>query len=91
MDLTINSFNNIYNNKKVLVTGHTGFKGSWLTAWLTLLGAKVIGISNAVPTDPSHYNLFSSELIYKDYKEDIRNKEKIRQIFDVYSEEDTRK
>ncbi len=82
MDLTMNSFNNIYNNKKVLVTGHTGFKGSWLTAWLTLLGAKVIGISNAVPTDPSHYNLFSSELIYKDYKEDIRNKEKIRQIFE---------
>ena len=34
-----------YKNKRVIVTGHTGFKGSWLTLWLYLLGAKVLGIS----------------------------------------------
>ena len=38
-------FSNIYKEKKVLVTGHTGFKGTWLTAWLLNLGAQVIGIS----------------------------------------------
>ena len=39
-------FNNIYKDKKVLITGHTGFKGSWLTLWLILLGADVVGFSN---------------------------------------------
>ena len=38
-------FSNIYKNKKVIVTGHTGFKGSWLTAMLIKLGAEVVGIS----------------------------------------------
>ena len=42
----------IYNGKKVLVTGHTGFKGSWLIVWLNLLGANVVGISKGlVPSD----------------------------------------
>ena len=41
-------FNDIYRNKKVLITGHTGFKGSWLTIWLSRLGAKVVGVSNNV-------------------------------------------
>ena len=36
-------FNNIYKHKRVLITGHTGFKGSWLTLWLILLGADVAG------------------------------------------------
>ena len=44
-----------FRGKKVIVTGHTGFKGSWLTLWLTLLGAKVLGISLNNPTKPSHY------------------------------------
>lgn len=48
-------FNNIYKNKTVFVTGHTGFKGSWLTLWLNFLGAKVIGYSNGVPTIPSNF------------------------------------
>ena len=39
-------FNNSYKNKKVLITGHTGFKGTWLCLWLTLMGAKVAGFSN---------------------------------------------
>ena len=34
-----------FKNKKILITGHNGFKGSWLTIWLNLLGAKVVGIS----------------------------------------------
>lgn len=50
-------FNSIYNNKNILVTGHTGFKGSWLSLWLQNLGANVIGYSKDVPTTPSHFKL----------------------------------
>ena len=41
--------------KKVLITGHTGFKGSWLTCWLLKLGAEVVGISKDIPTSPSMF------------------------------------
>ena len=41
--------------KKIIVTGHTGFKGSWLALWLKLLGAKVLGISLGVPTNHKLY------------------------------------
>ena len=45
-------FNNVYKGKRVLVTGNTGFKGSWLSVWLNMLGAEVYGFSNEVPTQP---------------------------------------
>jgi CDP-glucose 4,6-dehydratase len=48
-------FENIYKGKNVLVTGHTGFKGSWLTTWLLNLGANVAGYSLSIPTNPSHF------------------------------------
>ena len=44
-----------FNGKKVIITGHTGFKGSWLTLWLIHLGAKVTGISDRIPTNPSNF------------------------------------
>ena len=44
-----------FHKKKVLITGHTGFKGTWLTSWLKILGAKIVGISVDVPTKPSHF------------------------------------
>ncbi len=44
-----------YSGKRVLITGNTGFKGAWLALWLTRLGAKVTGFSDAVPTQPSHF------------------------------------
>jgi CDP-glucose 4,6-dehydratase len=50
-------FNGIYKGRNVLVTGHTGFKGSWLSLWLSKMGAKVVGYSVDVPTDPSHFGL----------------------------------
>ena len=52
-DLSLLSKN--FDGKTVLITGHTGFKGSWLTAWLKLLGAKVVGIALDPPTEPSHF------------------------------------
>lgn len=48
-------FGDVYRNKKVLVTGNTGFKGSWLCTWLISLGADVYGISNEIPTTPSMF------------------------------------
>ena len=46
-----------WNKKKVLVTGHTGFKGSWLSLWLAQLGATVTGFALAPPTKPSMYEI----------------------------------
>lgn len=54
-------FNNTYKNKKVIVTGHTGFKGTWLTRWLTMLGAEVMGISDGIPTNPSMFEILGLE------------------------------
>ena len=53
------SLKKIYKNKKILITGHTGFKGSWLTLWLSKLGAKVYGISLNVPTKPSNFEVLN--------------------------------
>ena len=49
------SFQSIFKEKTILITGHTGFKGSWLAVWLNLLGAKVIGVSLDHPSQPSHF------------------------------------
>ena len=63
----------IYKNSRVIVTGHTGFKGSWLTAWLKQLGAKVMGISLDPPSNPSHFEVSKINLGIKDIRLDIRN------------------
>ena len=49
-------FNSVYHGKRVLVTGHTGFKGSWLSLWLSELGAEVYGYALDAPTDPSLFD-----------------------------------
>ena len=59
-----------YKDKKVLITGHTGFKGSWLTLWLHKIGAKIAGYSVDIPTNPS---LFDSLNIEKDIEHHIGN------------------
>ena len=63
---------NIFKNKKIIVTGHTGFKGSWLILWLNKLGANVLGLSIDTPTKPSHFQLLNLKSI-KSKKLDIRN------------------
>ena len=72
--------NNTYLNKKVLVTGHTGFKGSWLTIWLLKMGAKVIGISKDIPSTPSMFYELGLEDKITHYQADVRDLEAIRII-----------
>ena len=70
----IDIFNNFYKGKRVLVTGHTGFKGSWLTFWLSSLGARVYGYS----LSPEKESLFkiadiSDRDVYRERFDDITN------------------
>ena len=75
-------FNNVYKNKKVLVTGHTGFKGSWLVHWLEQLGAQVCGVSLSIPTNPSHFEVSNLEKkLNQHHLADIRNFESVLKIF----------
>jgi CDP-glucose 4,6-dehydratase len=73
-------FNNIYSGKKVLVTGHTGFKGGWLSLWLKLMGADVYGISNEIYDDPSLFKVSDIETQMKSYLADIRDLDKMKEI-----------
>ena len=72
---------NIFKNKTVIITGHTGFKGSWLATWIHLLGAKVIGISNKIPSNPSHFKYLQMNSKIKNIKLDIRDLKKLKRIF----------
>tara|TARA_B100000886_G_scaffold335267_1_gene292076 strand:+ start:4416 stop:5516 length:1101 start_codon:yes stop_codon:yes gene_type:complete len=72
------TFSNVFQNKSVIITGHTGFKGSWLLAWLKSLGAKITGISFDIPTIPSHYAYGNMKNNIVDYKIDIREKSKLK-------------
>lgn len=73
------NFDGIYENKKVLVTGHTGFKGSWLCEWLLKLGARITGLSLDPPTKPSHFEITKlGERIENDIRCDVRDFEKVK-------------
>ena len=75
-------FNNIYKGKKVLITGNTGFKGSWLTIWLLKLGANVYGISKDIPTEPSMFNETDLKNKITHYNNDVRDLDSIVRIID---------
>ena len=72
-------FNNIYQNKKVLLTGHTGFKGSWMALWLKQLGAQVIGYSLSAPSQPNHLDLLKLDIV--SVIDDIRNRDRLNAVF----------
>ena len=58
----------VFKNKTVIITGNTGFKGSWLSLWLKILGARVIGISIDIPTNPSHFKTIGLiKLVFLDF------------------------
>ncbi|MBA7530750.1 CDP-glucose 4,6-dehydratase [subsurface metagenome] len=73
-------FNGVYKGKKVLITGNTGFKGSWLTAWLLKLGAKVYGLSKDVPTIPSMFEGLNLNKKITYFEKDDRDLNSVLQI-----------
>ena len=74
-------FAKAFDGLTVLVTGHTGFKGSWLTLWLSELGANVIGYSlEEPPTDPSNFELLQLGRRIVDIRADIRDLERLKQV-----------
>lgn len=71
-------FGDSYRGSSTLITGHTGFKGSWLALWLKILGAEVTGLALDPNSKPSHWDSLSLDII--DNRIDIRESEKIKQI-----------
>ena len=80
-------FKCIYKGKKVFVTGHTGFKGSWLCIWLIELGADVIGYSLEPPSIPNNFKASNLESKITHIYGDIRDFEHLREVFEKYKPE----
>ena len=78
------SFNNKFKDKKVLVTGHTGFKGSWLSLWLKSLGADVCGIALDPKTEPSNFKAINLVEHIQDLRISILDYDKLEEaIFEL--------
>src|SRR5687767_8052495 len=75
-------FQDIYRGRRVLVTGHTGFKGSWLTEWLLLLGAEITGLSLRPPTEPAVFEQLGLENRLHHQIGDIRDPATVRKVVD---------
>jgi len=75
-------FNSFFKNKKVLITGHTGFKGAWLALWLHKLGANVSGIALSPDSNPSLFDLLNLEKEINHHICDIRDQLLVQDIFD---------
>jgi len=75
-------FGGIYADRRVLVTGHTGFKGSWLCLWLTALGARVTGLALAPDTEPAHWKLLALPNV-RDLQVDLRDTPAVQQTLEL--------
>ncbi len=71
--------------KKVLITGHTGFKGSWLSLWMHHMGANVLGISNGNVSYPSNYEILQLKKKIKTKKIDINNFKKVKSAINSFN------
>jgi CDP-glucose 4,6-dehydratase len=71
-------FGDFYRNRRILVTGHTGFKGAWLSLWLRELGAEVSGFSDRNPTRPSLGELLPPKTFHHDLRGDIADAAAVR-------------
>lgn len=75
-------FGDIYRGSRVLITGHTGFKGSWLAHWLNELGARIGGISLDPETQPNHWDQLNLNI--DDHRFDIRNEDKVKAVVEAF-------
>ena len=80
-------FHNSYKNRRVLVTGHTGFKGSWLAIWLKELGAEVVGYALEPPSEPNNFAASGLEDRITHVHGDVRNLEQLMDAFARYQPE----
>ena len=71
-------FGGVYRGRRVLVTGHTGFKGSWLALWLQEMGAEVFGYALPPPTTPNHWELLGLDM--RSEVGDIRHADRLRRF-----------
>ncbi len=85
--MEISEYLNSYKGKRVLVTGHTGFKGSWLSIWLNMLGAEVMGIALDPKTDDDNFVLSGIGERIRDERLDIREYEKLRNLVQDFQPE----
>ena len=69
-----------WRGRQVLLTGHTGFKGSWMTLWLQALGAQVTGLSVDVPTEPSLFRLTRLDEMVEWIEADVRDHDAVRAV-----------
>jgi CDP-glucose 4,6-dehydratase len=76
------AFEDSYRGRRVLVTGHTGFKGSWLSFWLAELGAEVSGYSLDVPTQPANFDILGLQQRIRHYRGDIRDHASLARALD---------
>lgn len=84
----IDIFSNFYKGKRVLVTGHTGFKGSWLSIWLHEIGAEVVGVGLDPYSEKDNFVLSGiGNKIKADIRADIRDGKKMKEIFTEYKPE----
>lgn len=77
------NMNEFYKNRKVLITGHTGFKGSWLCLLLLHFGADVTGYSLDAPSNPSLFEMCNLENKIRHYKGDVRDLEGLKRVFET--------
>ena len=70
----------LWSGKNVLITGHTGFKGSWLAVWLESLGAKVVGVALEPPSQPSHFEVTELANSIEDHRLDIRDGDALNEL-----------
>lgn len=75
---------NYFSNKKVFITGHTGFKGSWLLLWLHLLGAEIKGYALAPENAEDFYNIISKKIPHQSVIADIRDRKKLTQEIESF-------
>lgn len=79
--MTANVNPSFWNGKRVFLTGHTGFKGGWLSLWLVSMGAKVTGYALAPNTDPNFYEILGiSDLIERSCINDVRNLDGLKKV-----------